>query len=53
METLKKPEEWQKEFGFTVIDPDGWSNSGISWEKPISKEHFEQLASLSTIRFNK
>ncbi|MDA2936492.1 hypothetical protein MYX06_04710 [Patescibacteria group bacterium AH-259-L05] len=50
---LKKPEEWQKEFDFTVVDPDGWMSQRIPWDEPISREKFEELAMASTIKLKK
>ena len=50
---FKKPEEWQKEFDFTVVDPDGWRSQQILWDEPISREKFEKLAMESTIKLKK
>lgn len=47
---LKKPEEWEKEVDYKIMDPDGWRNENIPWDQPITKEKFESLAMQSTIK---
>lgn len=45
----KTPSEWQKEFFYKVLDPDGWRNHNVPWDKPLTRAEFEALASESTI----
>jgi hypothetical protein len=48
--TIKNSSEWSKEFGVTVLDPDGWdrSNFKVSWAEEITKEEFERRLTKST-----
>ena len=49
---VKTSEEWQKQFGCLVYDPDGWdrNNFDYSWfEEKISKQEFLMRFSYSTI----
>jgi len=51
----KTSEEWSKEYGPEVIDPDGWdrTNFQYSWyEEKITKEEYENRLVKSTIIFN-
>lgn len=50
---LKKPEEWEREFGIKILDPDGWRREGIAWDFLISCEKFEKLAAVSTVKLLK
>ena len=43
------PDEWCKLFGVVILDPDGWRNSKISYDTPLTKEEFDQLLMQSTI----
>lgn len=50
---LRTPEEWCAMLGFKVLDPDGW-RAGCrygeqAWDKPITREEFQQRALLSTV----
>ena len=48
----KKPEEWCKETGITIHDPDGWDKSynfDQEWDTPITWEEFRYRAMLSTV----
>lgn len=51
---MRTPNEWLKEPEFklfTIIDPDGWDRKNFKedWEKPLTKEEFNQKLMLSTI----
>lgn len=48
MSKLRHPEEWEQDEGYWVRDPDGWRNTGISWDTPITREQFIYLAGQST-----
>jgi len=55
-EELRKPEEWQKEFGFKVVSspgdtPFGWKGAGTPWDEPISRQDFILLAGRSRLEF--
>lgn len=50
----KKPEEWLQEPEYKlykIIDPDGWDRKNFEedWNKPITKEEFDQKLMYSTI----
>lgn len=47
----KLPEEWCKETGITVHDPDGWDRRNFEedWNKPITWEEFRYKVAMSTI----
>ena len=50
---LKTSAEWQKEFTYIVMDPDGWDrkNFEYSWNKEeITKQEFEKRAIKSTCK---
>lgn len=49
MHDLKKPEQWCKETGIVILDPDGWrGKDDPAWDKEISLQDFLQRASVST-----
>lgn len=52
-DTLKSSAEWEDEFDFIVIDPDGWDRTNLSesWSEKITRVEFEKRAMMSSIRF--
>lgn len=51
----KLPEEWSKELGMTVLDPDGWDRKNFEkdWLVPLTKAEFQGKAARSTARYDK
>lgn len=49
MEDFRSPEEWEKELGIKVADPDGWRNAGVPWTRRLTREEFNRLCANSTI----
>ncbi len=49
---LKTSDEWVKETGVVIMDPDGWDRSNFdkSWAEPISKVEFDDRVQRSTIQ---
>lgn len=52
MSDLRLPDEWEKETGITIIDPDGWDRRNFeeSWGTPITLAEFKERAFRSTIQ---
>ncbi len=51
MADLKKPVEWQVEFGLVIVDADGWrGKDGKSFDEPISREEFQKRMMISTVK---
>lgn len=52
-QTLRRPKEWQKIIGCTVLDPDGWRSWGPygakDWNEPIDHDEFVRRAAASTV----
>lgn len=48
---LRLPSEWEEEFGYRIMDPDGWDRANFTedWAKPISREEFARKSSGSTV----
>jgi hypothetical protein len=47
---LRTPDEWGREFGVRVVDPDGWrGKDGRDWNDSISREEYERRMVLSTV----
>ena len=52
-EIKKTSEEWIKEVGYEVLDPDGWDRKNFyySWNKEkITMAEFQRRLALSTVR---
>lgn len=47
--TKQHPTEWEREFGFRIVDPDGWRNRGLDFHREISADAFMLMAMESTI----
>lgn len=53
-EVKKTIEEWQKEFGVIIMDPDGFDRSDMKlYERTFTKEDFENRLPACTILFMK
>lgn len=45
------PDEWLKELGYTVLDPDGWrTRTSPPFTEPITLEEFQRRFAASTVR---
>lgn len=49
-ELLLTPEEWSKRTGIVIQDPDGWRNTGLPFNVPITRAEFIYRAKNSTTR---
>lgn len=54
-ESKKTPQEWCRELGVQIMDPDGWrSKCGVfepkSFDEPITKHEFRVREGVSTVR---
>jgi hypothetical protein len=49
--TLKTPAEWADEFGYEILDPDGWRIDGKSFEEPVDVREFGWRWAISTVRW--
>lgn len=45
----KRPEEWAKEEGVKILDPDGWRMDNKDFDEPITKTEFNERLTHSTI----
>lgn len=51
MEPLKTGLEWAVEYGFTIIDPDGWRhNDGVSLNDLITEDEFVERIAQCTVK---
>jgi len=53
MDQVKKlPEEWEKEFGVKILDPDGWDRTNFAedWSIPLTELEFHNKAFMSTVQ---
>jgi hypothetical protein len=51
--TLKTPDEWSKQYGLTIKDPDGWRmKDAPSWETPISEYEYAWRMAVSTVEIS-
>ena len=46
---IKTPDQWCAEYGYKVLDPDGWRNENASWDEPIDRETFLRRLMVCTI----
>lgn len=46
---LHHPEYWEIVYHIVVRDPDGWRSAGVPWDRPITKNEFNQLIATSTV----
>ncbi len=49
MPELRRPVDWQHEFDYVVLDPDGWRRDGKSWDEPITRDEYSQRLMWSTV----
>jgi len=48
---LKTPEQWAKEDGIIIMDPDGWRmKDSPPFDQPIPKSEYDWRVIISTIR---
>ena len=48
-EEVRRSCDWEHEFDFIVVDPDGWRVDGKSMDEPITRAEYEARSMMSTI----